>query len=154
MRTLILMRHATAAETADSDYARPLTADGRLEARLRIALLREHQPTYILASSALRTAETAAIIASGLHYPLDLTLKPALYQASAIDYLPFITPLSPEHRCVLVIGHNPAISQLSDYLTETNGSHLAPAGLCLLQGPNALGWDALHRGTLRLLRQH
>ena len=121
MRRLIIMRHAEA-ETAPpgaDDFGRTLTPAGRAAARRAAERLHAEQglPALLLHSPALRTTETARIVAE--------TLAPAVLRAIAVPgiYLAKGKTLQrlleePAHRadCVLLVGHNPGVSELLQLL--------------------------------------
>jgi phosphohistidine phosphatase len=155
MRTLILMRHGEAVDydQASSDYARSLTTAGRFEVRYRAECLvaAEVIPQYIIASSALRTCETAAIMASFLSEPITLLLQPDLYQACAEDYLASLNQVPSTVHCVMIIGHNPAISALGALLSAQEELALPPSGMSLFQASNDKAWDV---STFRLIEHY
>ena len=151
MRTLILMRHATAVEfhQAPSDYTRDLSVVGRAQAQQQALHLSQHYcPEYIIASGALRTSMTAAYIANTFMLPIHLHLKPELHLAHAEQYSDAIKAIPDTVYCAMLIGHNPNISALVTLLSGHQAEPLAPAGIALLQTP--ADWTA---GTFTFLRQ-
>ncbi len=144
MRTLILMRHGAAVESHDapSDYARALTPQGRFDVQAQIHLLKMHAPEGIISSSALRTTETASLIASALTQTLTLTLKPKLYHAQASDYFEVLQTIPDNVHTILLIGHNPSISDLASQLAKTK-LNMAPADLGIFHTECDSAWYAL-----------
>ncbi len=69
MKTLVLMRHGKAVDTANSgkDFDRALSAKGQEQIKVMLAWLKEQSivPDCVVSSSALRTQETARGIARG-----------------------------------------------------------------------------------------
>ncbi len=126
MRTLLLMRHAKSSwkDPGLSDHERPLNARGRAAAPKMGELLRKQEllPDLILCSSAVRAFDTAehVVAASGCDAKVDVTRR--LYLAEPDGYLDVLSEVEPSHRCVLMVGHNPGISELVSELTGEDTS--------------------------------
>ena len=125
MRTLILMRHAKAVgpEEADSDEARTLAPRGRRDAGDAGAALKAQggavgfSPEAALVSISARTRETAALGLGAFDIPVRF--DDSLYHAApALIWQAFIS--APEQR-VLIIGHNPGLSELASMLIAQAG---------------------------------
>lgn len=122
MKTLILVRHAKAArnETAQADMERPLAERGTRDApemgkRLRT---RGVQPDLMLSSPALRALETARLLAAPLDYTSGrIAVEQRLYPGEAPRVLEVIRGLDPGLKRVLLVGHNPGLSELAHRLT-------------------------------------
>ncbi len=127
MRTLILMRHAKAvrAHEAESDKARGLTDRGRRDAALAGAAMEDAglRPSLALVSDALRTRETAEAGLSG--FRLEMRLEEALYHAAPEGVWDAFS--ASEADCVVVVGHNPGLGELTAALIHQahDGSKLA-----------------------------
>jgi phosphohistidine phosphatase len=145
---LILMRHAQAEQAAlgAEDYMRPLTSAGR-RAAARAALVLGAAGVRIervLLSPANRTLETATIAARELKLDQSVLHSiPELYAASAAVIREVIVQHRGGARCLLVVGHNPGISELASRLSVHHGNtHLPTAGLCRLPLTDE-GWRQL-----------
>jgi phosphohistidine phosphatase len=148
MRELILMRHAeaTSAAGATDDFQRPLTNHGReLVLRAAHAMAVEHgAPQLIICSPALRTLQTAELLLQ------TQSLPPAVLRTESSIYLATVTTLQRLVRQtddavmrLLLIGHNPGISQLLQTLTPGHGRRgLATAQFACLPLP-MLRWAEL-----------
>ncbi|MFO1401304.1 MAG: histidine phosphatase family protein [Steroidobacteraceae bacterium] len=118
MRTLILLRHA-AAEPAGperSDIDRPLDAAGRAEAEAAARQLGALpvRPALALASPARRTLMTAEAVVHRLGLArAALRTDEALYLASVPTLQAAIARVPSEVDCLLVVGHNPGLSDLA-----------------------------------------
>lgn len=127
MKTLLLMRHSTAASDnpAWTDRDRPLKPEGRELARATAEQLRSVAIDCIVSSSAARAAETSEIIASEnaienlLHLDELYLAHPGKYRDAAIAHA------RPEDDTVLVVGHNPGIASLI-YNWATTDTHVTP----------------------------
>lgn len=122
MKRLTLLRHGHAQAQADGgDFHRALSKQGELEvARSAAAMFAQlTMPTLVVASAARRTRETAqqvldiwAASSSTLTRP-PLETTPRLYHATASTMLEVIEELPDDVDHVLLIGHNPGISELT-----------------------------------------
>lgn len=113
MKTLILIRHATAAP-ASRDIDRPLSDEGRREAA---DIARQIAPllgtdTVILSSTARRTAETAAALLQQLDGQPTYREVSELYLAEANALFDVIRQQDTGDTLVIV-AHNPGLGQLA-----------------------------------------
>lgn len=120
MKTLILVRHAKSSWHHPDlrDFDRPLNARGlrnapMMGARLQTARVR---PQRLMTSPAVRAQSTAEILAEELGLPSTaIQREERLYAASVETWLEVIEQLVPAEDTVLLVGHNPAISELVAY---------------------------------------
>jgi phosphohistidine phosphatase len=116
-KTVFLMRHGKSdwADPGCPDHDRPLNARGR-EAVPRIGqwFLKQGLPIdRIVSSTALRARSTATGIASELGYPLgEVVTEKCLYLAEPAAYLRVLSDMAHPHQTILVVGHNPGMSEL------------------------------------------
>jgi phosphohistidine phosphatase len=147
MRELLLMRHAEAALRAidGKDFDRPLTPSGRAAAERAGQRLRAQapRPQRVLYSPAVRTTETAELVAAHLELERSaLQPEPKIYLATGTALARVIAEIGAEYSCVLLIAHNPAISELAHALQPATARSLATAEWRLI--PLAIdGWEAL-----------
>jgi len=116
MKRLIVMRHATATGlTGSTDVERPLAPEGHVEAELVGAWLaeRKHLPQLALCSTATRVRETWAAVARGLGVSPKVRWDRVLYEADASDLMQQASEIEDEADCVIVIGHNPAVTRFA-----------------------------------------
>ena len=119
MKHLILMRHASAGPGAD-DRARPLSPEGLAEAqRMGPALeklsARGFRPERALLSPSRRTRETLAGVRAALT-SLAAEEDETLYLASPGRLLARLQQLPDAISQVLLVGHNPGLAELLDWL--------------------------------------
>ncbi|WP_099022287.1 SixA phosphatase family protein [Mycolicibacterium palauense] len=128
-RTLILLRHAKS-DYPDgvADHDRPLAARGRREAGLAGDWLRAEAPLgrpvqAVLCSTATRTRET--LDRTGVEAPVRFVER--LYGATPGGLIEVINSAAGDFdfdvRTLLVIGHEPAISQVALGLAGAPGSN-------------------------------
>jgi phosphohistidine phosphatase len=127
-RTLLLLRHAKSDYPSGvADHDRPLAPRGIREAALAGDWLRANAPSVdaVLCSSATRTRQTLA--RTGIDAPAEFSDR--LYDAAAGTVLDVINGVSSrEVHTLLVIGHEPTMSQLALGLADANTSDAAAAG--------------------------
>jgi phosphohistidine phosphatase len=138
MKQLLLLRHAQA-ESASSglkDFERPLSERGRSEVIEAAACITRSGVTIdaALVSPARRTQETLDIIDSALHLT-QILYEPALYLGEPQVLLRILQRCRAELRTVLLVGHNPGISELAQQLTADAHTVLRTAGLCSITLP-------------------
>ena len=103
------------------DKKRPLNDRGERDAlkmgkRLAKRLIK---PDLILSSPAVRALTTAEIIARKLGYRRkSIAVDDRLYAAEADDLLDVIRQLGDELGCVMLIGHNPELIELTQRLSS------------------------------------
>lgn len=158
MKRLWLFRHAKAvpAESALSDFARTLAERGERDARwiAERLLLGGRAPPRILASPALRTRRTAEIVAEVLGQPsTDVAFDERLYLASAATVSAAIAGRDDSIASLLVVGHNPGLSELAlELAPELPLDDLPTSGLVGID-VDATVWSAL-RGAPKRLRYY
>jgi phosphohistidine phosphatase len=115
MRQLTLLRHGDALPSARGgrDFDRPLSDRGVLEVRgaARAIAAGMPRPDLILASSARRTTETAELVQATAWPDAPLLTEAALYCATADALLEVLRGLGDGFASVLLVGHNPGISE-------------------------------------------
>ena len=126
-RTLYLLRHAKAKapQPGQPDAARELTGRGRRAAAAlgsRFAALGP-LPELVVTSPAARAAATAVEWARAAGFPEDrITRDERIYAARVGTVLALIHELDENLRSVLLVGHDPAFSELAGQLA---GRYLA-----------------------------
>ena len=149
MRELILMRHAEAAsaDSATDDFNRALTLQGRAAAaRAARSMALEHgAPQLILCSPARRTQQTAELLLQAQQLaPALLQIENAIYLATMTTLQRLVAATADDITRLLLIGHNPGISQLLLSLAPDPGRRgLATAQFACLPLPVSR-WNDLH----------
>ena len=160
MKTLLLLRHSKAGVGAP-DRDRGLTGRGRRQAAAagRYLAAEDLLPDLVICSDARRTRETLDGLA--LEEGTAVHFTPDLYDGHVPELLALVRGIGDDSiSCVLVVGHNPTISDAGRYLAREGDpaslSRLAlgmpTLGLAVLKF-EAADWSAVGAGTLtRLLR--
>ena len=103
------------------DKDRPLNNRGKRDAPKmgkRLAK-REAIPDLILSSPAKRALKTAQLIAKKLDYKLqDIVVDDRLYATGADELLHLIRKLGAKPKSVMLVGHNPELTELAHHLSS------------------------------------
>jgi len=157
---LYLLRHAKAVPQGGimRDADRPLEERGRTAARAVAKYLKKQKiaPELVLCSPALRTRETLDLVIDGFATPAQIEYETGLYLASAERLLERLHELPDAIERVMLIGHNPGLHELAQWLADgTTGpladklaTNLATAGL--VRFDVNIEWSGLRRRTARL----
>jgi phosphohistidine phosphatase len=138
MKTLLLLRHAKASrddpELADHD--RPLKPRGKEDAKRLGRRLSEAGlvPALIVSSTALRARKTASKVAKQMNYARAIELNSNLYLSSPRDHLEVVRSLPDAEHRVMLVGHNPGLSQFLNELADTE-AELATCDLAQIELP-------------------
>ncbi|MBS1691735.1 MAG: histidine phosphatase family protein [Actinobacteria bacterium] len=164
-RTLLLLRHAKSDYPHGVvDHERPLAPRGIREAALAGDWLRAHVPAVdaVLCSTATRTRQTLA--RTGIDAPVEFADR--LYDASpgtVIDEINTVASrFTADVRTLLVIGHEPAMSQVAIGLADVETSDRAAAEDILTKYPTSAiavlrtagPWDRVALNSAALLTFH
>ncbi|WP_426509137.1 SixA phosphatase family protein [Dactylosporangium sp. McL0621] len=148
VRTLILLRHAKAADPDDyaTDIERPLTARGHRDAAAAGAWLEDQglKPDAVLCSTAVRTRETLEEL--GVDAPVIYEHR--IYTGPALDTLDLLRQAGATVETLLLVGHNPTLSDLSHELAPNGLADrgLATSGIAVHRFEGA--WSSLTEAAL------
>jgi phosphohistidine phosphatase len=136
--TLLLLRHAEAeaAHPGLADMDRPLSVRGRAEAldAADCIVAAELRVDTLLVSPALRTRETASIVAAKLDIGDAPHIEPTLYLGAPDALLLPVQRCAADTQTVLLVGHNPSLSVLAqEFMGGRQRIELRPAGLCRIE---------------------
>jgi phosphohistidine phosphatase len=115
-RRLILLRHAKSAwPDGVPDHDRPLAPRGRRDAPAAGRLLRKSGcvPDRVLCSTARRARETWQLAEDKLGAHPAAKFEDRIYGASAADLLALARQTSADVRTLLIVGHDPAMQELT-----------------------------------------
>ncbi len=157
-RELMLLRHGKSdwSEQVD-DFDRPLKERGKGGAQRMGAWLQEQEllPDLVVSSPARRAIDTArrAVMAMGGETQAIVQDR-RVYAARVEELLQVLADLPAGAQRVLLVGHNPGLEELTEYLEEkpiplpADGKLLPTATLAILQLPD--DWHGLAAGSGRL----
>ncbi|HEY7772767.1 MAG TPA: histidine phosphatase family protein [Marinagarivorans sp.] len=151
-KQLILLRHGKSDwNMGCSDFDRPLKKRGKRGAQRIGAYLRDNAmvPDLVLSSPAVRAKSTAEKCVKAMGLSADsIVYERELYESHAFTLFNVIQRQSAQPSCILLVGHNPGLSDLLSYLSEEiltageDGKLLPTATLARLSF-NAASWQAL-----------
>ena len=133
MKRLTLVRHGNAEwkDSSRDDFQRPLNKRGMKEtdsiARRMLEL--DWAPELLIASTAARTHTTAEIIAKVLS-PKRVQFEERLYLAPVSEILNVIRETGPLVTHLMLVGHNPGISEAAQLLAPNETHELSTACAC------------------------
>ena|SRR5688572_13759752 len=138
---VLLIRHAHAIESdALPDEARWLSAHGRLLARAVGLRLRDEGFTFdaMITSPLVRAVQTAELVAEGAGYGGEVIATPAL--APGFSARIGASSLEGLGVSVVVVGHEPSISQLASFLVgATPGGALRKGQVVIVEDGRIAG---------------
>lgn len=136
MHQLILLRHAKSDGISDggSDFMRPLAPQGQEELPDIAIALRPYLEGGIccLCSSALRTRQTFDV-ASKYWPEITPIFMDSLYEFGASAIEKEIDKVAETADTIMVIGHNPGLSQILQRLQPASPSHMPTSCAAILQ---------------------
>lgn len=155
-KKLYIIRHAKAElHSFDKrDYDRDIIKKGE-ERATRIAnelrdIIEITDNTLVISSSANRAIQTADIFCSILGFPIEtVQQEKSIYEAYFKDILQIINAVANDIDTLLVFGHNPGLSDLTNYICDSyidlKTSHVACISL-----EEGLHFSELSSGTAHL----
>jgi phosphohistidine phosphatase len=118
-KLLYIVRHAKSswADTSLLDFSRPLNARGERDAPYMGKILHQKNisPELIISSPAVRTSSTAIHIAKAIGYQQPITYIDGIYEADLGRLLHIIGGTASEINTLMLVGHNPALTDLRNY---------------------------------------
>lgn len=147
-KLLYLVRHAKSAwpETYDSDFNRPLNKRGERDAPRIARYLAELgcKPDIIISSAAERAITTASHLAKGLGYADEIAASDDLYFHGIAAYVDALSDMNDDFSQVLLVAHNPTISDYSSQLTGRDLT-MPTCGVAVIEG-KWQSWPAFATG--------
>lgn len=143
MSELILLRHGKSdwgAGTADAE--RPLSGRGRESARAmgRMITLIGRVPDLVLSSPARRARSTADLAAEAGSWPSPIVEDERLCPGSARQVIEVVRERAGEMHRVLVVGHEPTLSQTAALLLGGASLRMATGAAACIEVD---GWETL-----------
>lgn len=146
MMRLSLLRHAQADDPVSNqpDWDRPLTKRGQLDAkemarRMKVA---KHTPDLILSSPAIRARQTAEAFAKCFS-GAQVQFVETLYLADTKQLLAAIRDHGGNAMHLLVVAHNPGITEFADQLSQERSIEAMPTGAIVTAEFDVQTWQEL-----------
>lgn len=123
MKRVFILRHAKTepGTSSMSDYDRRLVEQGRKAAADMGAYMKRkgHVPDLVACSSAARTVETCTILLPSIRENIPVVFNRDLYLAEASHLLQVIRSSDDNLGSVMLIAHNPGVSELAATLAAS-----------------------------------
>ncbi|MFI9025753.1 SixA phosphatase family protein [Streptomyces sp. NPDC053560] len=159
-RRIVLLRHAKAEWSQESDHERPLAERGRRDAPTAGRWLAGAgvSPDLTLCSTALRTRETWKLCVHELPQRPKTVYEERLYEASLGELIAVVNEVPDEVSDLLLVGHNPGMHALADalsgeadgeLLTRMNRSGFPTASMAVVSFNGS--WKSVEHGVGRLV---
>ncbi len=150
MKKIYILRHAKSSwnDLAVSDFDRPLNERGKRDAPLLGDKLKELKivPDLILSSAANRAITTAMIVAEKINFPQEkIEKREDFYLASSQKIIKVINLLDDSFNSILIVGHNPGLTELANDLGAFQVSNMPTCALVALEF-DVGEWQAVHFG--------
>lgn len=131
------MRHAKSSwgDPSLDDKDRPLNKRGKRDAPEMGKRMAEdgHRPQAVISSPATRALNTAEKASSELGFKKkDIIIDDSIYSWDSSDVLEAIYALDDKLSSVMMVFHNPAITDLVNELTGENIENVPTSGLCVI----------------------
>ncbi|WP_020527447.1 SixA phosphatase family protein [Flexithrix dorotheae] len=138
MKTLYLVRHAKSSwkDISLDDFDRPLNKRGKRDAPFMGKRLKKQgiKPHLILASPAKRAKKTAKIFAREMGYPEGkIKFAKKIYEAGRNELLEVIRNQDDKINSLMLVGHNPELTSLSNYLSDYEIVNIPTSGISCIK---------------------
>ncbi len=136
-KRLYIVRHAKSSwdDPELDDFDRPLNSRGKKDAPFMGKILAEQQvhPDLIVSSPAKRAMKTAKLLAKKLGYPQKAIQKEEkLYEAATLTLVEILKKLADDYDKVMIIGHNPGLTNLANYLSGHYIENIPTSGVFVI----------------------
>jgi phosphohistidine phosphatase len=151
MKRLYLIRHAKSSwkEAMVTDFERPLNKRGKRDAPLMAKRLKSYQiqPDLLISSPAKRAAKTAKIIAEEIDFPRKrIVYDESIYEAGVSSLVHVIRHLENSVNHVMLVGHNPGLTMVANFLTNTVIENIPTCGIVCVEFPTDC-WEEIEAGN-------
>ena len=148
-RHLFILRHAQThgSQHYNSDKERELNQEGILETAQTGKFLKasHYNINLIMASDAERATATAHLIASEISYPINnIKLNEKIYSDNFQELIKLLHGIPDSASQVLLVGHYPAIVDLTNYLSHSQKTNMKTCELNILTFHQS--WAELNAG--------
>ena len=136
MKKLILIRHAKSSwkDMSLADFNRPLNGRGKSDGPLMASYLsnRFDNFDFLHSSSSIRTFETSKYFINQIQFE-KIEYDDSLYHCSATSILNMIRSYSDNYQSVMIIAHNPGLTNLINSITNISLDNLPTTGLAEIE---------------------
>lgn len=150
-KSLFLVRHAKSdwSIPGQKDFDRDLNNRGLADAPKMGRRLTEMgvKPDIIMCSPAKRAILTIELITEQLNFEFDrIVFDQELYEASVRNLLGFVNKIEDKFQSAMIVGHNPTLTYITEYLTKYNIGNIPTCGIVELHF-EVDSWKEISEGT-------
>lgn len=137
-KELILLRHGKSSweDLTIPDMQRPLIPKGEKRTKLIASYMKKNNilPQLIISSPAKRTYDTALIIIDELQLEKNIIhTDDSLYFVNVEQYSAVVQKVDDNIQSVMIIGHNPMLTNFCNLFLTNKIDNLPTSGLCVLE---------------------
>ena len=138
MKYLYLVRHAKSSwdEPGLTDFERPLNQRGKKDAPLMGKNIagKKIKPDLIISSPAQRARKTAIAFAEEFGIKKkEIIFDEKIYEATSSELFEVIRNFKDDYQTVMLFGHNPGLTNLSNTLTQKYIDNIPTCGIVALK---------------------
>lgn len=138
MKKIYLVRHAKSSwkDPLLDDVERPLNNRGKRDAPFMGNILKQLEilPDKVLTSPAKRAKKTAKMICREISYPsAEIRTSRILYEHSIDEVLELIQKTDDDINSIMLVGHNPTLTSLNNYLSDIRIDNIPTCGIVFLE---------------------
>ncbi len=153
MKRLILIRHSKSSwkDLSLTDFNRPLNNRGKSDGPLMADYLKSKikKIDYLHSSSSVRTFETSKYFIKQIQFG-KIQYDDSLYHCSATSILNMISSYSDNYQSVMIIAHNPGLTNLINNITNVALDNLPTTGLAEIEF-NCNSWSKISYENCNLI---
>ena len=153
MKRLILIRHSKSSwkDLSLTDFNRPLNGRGKSDGPLMADYLKSKikKIDYLHSSSSVRTFETSKYFIKQIQFG-KIQYDDSLYHCSATSILNMISSYSDNYQSVMIIAHNPGLTNLINNITNVALDNLPKTGLAEIEF-NCDSWSKISYENCNLI---
>ena len=131
MKTITFLRHSKSSWGYDvSDVNRPLNEFGikKIKKVSNLSIDTFNQVEIFFSSPANRAIHTCIILANSLEIDLKkISIRKELYTFDMFEVFDFIKQIDDKYSNIVLVGHNPAYTEISNYFSENKILNLPTA---------------------------
>lgn len=133
MKKLVLIRHAKSdwSNPLLEDFLRPLNKRGEKNAPFMAKILekKDIKPDLIISSPSIRTKQTLEYFIKQLNYKDEVRFEESIYEAPYENLLKVIKDIPNIYKTVFLIGHNPSLCDLTNFLVDKSFENIPTCGI-------------------------
>jgi phosphohistidine phosphatase len=148
MKELVLIRHAKSSWKDETliDFDRPLNKRGKENAPKMAKFLKRivENPDLIISSPSKRTRLTLEYFLKEFSCEKEIIFEDKIYETPFLNLLGVLKNIDSENNLVFLIGHNPALNNLADFLLGGFSENIPTSGILKIN-LDLISWNKIDR---------